>query len=69
MNRKGFAVFLMFLVIMLVLFAGFFARSLEILSVGRIQKSYLHKNASIIQVPIPESIPRDSIIPGTNRQE
>ncbi len=57
----------MFLVIMLVLFAGFFARSLEILSVGRMQQSYLQKNASIIQVPAPESIPLNSIIPGTDR--
>lgn len=42
-KKKGFAVFFIFLVIMLILFASFFSQSIEMLSIGRMQSKYLAK--------------------------
>ncbi len=53
-NRRGFSIFFMFLVIMLILFASLFAHSQEILSIGRMQSFYLKKTATI--VPMPQQI-------------
>ncbi len=59
-NRRGFTIFFLFLVIMVVLFGAFFAQTREIISIGRLQSFYLKKYASLspvvaeIQVPLSE---------------
>jgi hypothetical protein len=56
-ERRGFSIIMIFWVIMIVLFAGFFAQSFEILQIGRRQSSLLKKNARIIPVPPGTEIP------------
>jgi len=60
-NRNGFSIMLIFWVIMIVLFAGFFAQSFEILQVGRRQTAVLRKNAKIIPVPAEVYVPQRGI--------
>ncbi|HNW12976.1 MAG TPA: hypothetical protein PKI71_16565 [Candidatus Rifleibacterium sp.] len=49
-NRRGFTIFLFFLVIMIVLFGAFFAQTSEIISIGRQQSFYLKKYTSLSPV-------------------
>lgn len=49
-NRRGFTIFLFFLVIMIVLFGVFFAQTSEIISIGRQQSFYLKKYTSLSPV-------------------
>lgn len=46
-NRRGFAVFFIFLVIILLLFSSFFSQSFEMLNIGRMQSRYLARICTI----------------------
>ncbi len=58
-NRRGFSIFFLFLVIMVVLFGAFFAQTREIINIGRLQSFYLKKYATLspvaAEVPVPLS--------------
>lgn len=56
-NRRGFTIFFLFLVIMVVLFGAFFAQTREILHIGRLQSFYLKKYASLSPVAAEASAP------------
>ncbi|GAB1352550.1 MAG TPA: hypothetical protein PLK28_03885 [Candidatus Rifleibacterium sp.] len=56
-NRRGFTIFFLFLVIMVVLFGAFFAQTSEMISVGRLQSFYLKKYASLSPVVAEVSVP------------
>lgn len=63
MNKRGFSIFLMFLVIMLVMFAGFFSRAYEMSSIGRLQRFYFDKNSINLVSPLemPSVNPAESL--------
>ncbi|MDD3146562.1 MAG: hypothetical protein PHD82_04615 [Candidatus Riflebacteria bacterium] len=56
-KRRGFSIFFIFLVIMLILFASFFSQTVEMYSIGRRQTFYLQKNAVIQPIPVLPEVP------------
>ncbi len=47
---------MIFLVIMILLFASFFSQSYEMHSIGRKQKFYLQKNATVLPLPVSQEL-------------
>lgn len=62
-GRRGFTIFLMFMVLLLVLFSDLFSQSLEINAVGKLQTRILNKYGEIrprvdarVKIILPEAI-------------
>ncbi len=62
-SRRGFTVFFLFLVIMIILFGAFFSQTREIIHIGRLQSFYLKKYASLSPVvaEIPVNLTEDEL--------
>ncbi len=58
---------MIFLVVMILLFASFFSQSYEMHSIGRRQKFFLQKNATVLPMPVStELVAPESTEPAEN---